>query len=78
MTPVTVPAGPCADATFTQQTAATDANRAKLGFSMLSLPLVQAIEIGGHNRNGACGTLPITSLISALRRNRHNAWLRCL
>jgi len=29
---------------------------------MLSLPLVQAIEISGHNRNRACGTLPTTSL----------------
>jgi hypothetical protein len=50
MTPVRVPAGPCADATSAQQTAATDANRAKQGFSMLSLPLVHVIEIRGHNR----------------------------
>jgi hypothetical protein len=40
---------------------------------MLSLPLVQVIDISGHNRNRVRRTLPITSLISALRRNRHNA-----
>jgi hypothetical protein len=40
---------------------------------MLSLPLVQVIETSAHNRSGACGTLPITSFISALRRNC-NAW----
>src|SRR5437899_6855582 len=62
MLPVSVPTASCAHAVPGQDTVAINANAARHGLSMLSLPLVWVIDRSNHNRDGVCGTRPITSL----------------